>query len=55
MPVICQLCNQSFEKQITNSHLKHAHGTTTAAYKEQFGAKSLIFDCGRENYIWLKK
>jgi len=41
MPVICKLCNQSFDKQINNKHLKFKHNTTTADYKEKFGKDSL--------------
>lgn len=41
MPIICQLCNQSFEKQINNKHLKYKHGISTTQYKSQFGCDSL--------------
>jgi hypothetical protein len=41
MPITCQLCNQTFEKQINNKHLKYKHGISTAEYKDQFGSDSL--------------
>lgn len=41
MSVICQLCNQVFDKQITNRHLKYKHNITTTEYKNQFGKYSL--------------
>lgn len=43
--IICKICNKSFEKQITNSHLKK-HNITTFDYKKKFGQKSL----SSENY-----
>lgn len=41
MPVTCQLCNQTFEKQINNKHLKYKHGISTIEYKARFGHDSL--------------
>jgi hypothetical protein len=41
MFITCQLCNQTFGKQITNKHLKYKHGISTAEYKDQFGLDSL--------------
>jgi len=40
MPIICQLCNREFAKQITNSHLR-SHGTSTQEYRLKFGLHSL--------------
>jgi hypothetical protein len=41
MPITCQLCNQVFEKQINNKHLKYKHGISTSEYKDRFGIDSL--------------
>lgn len=41
MQIICRLCDRSFNKQITNKHLRYAHGVSTAEYKERFGQDSL--------------
>lgn len=41
MPVICKICNQIFQKQITNKHLKFKHNLTTNEYKTLFGKSSL--------------
>ena len=64
MPIICQLCNQSFGKQINNRHLKYAHNITTTEYKLLFGPNSLSSDeyrhekslkaSGKNNPMWGK-
>ena len=41
MPVICQLCQSSFNNLISSSHLKTVHQTTSAKYKQDFGDDSL--------------
>ena len=41
MPVICQLCQKSFEKLVSSTHLRHIHNITSQDYKSQFGPDSL--------------
>jgi hypothetical protein len=41
MPVICQLCQKSFDKLISSTHLKFAHLISSNEYRNQFGASSL--------------
>lgn len=43
MPVICNCCQRSFDKQITNSHLR-SHNMTTEEYKNKYGNDSLASD-----------
>jgi hypothetical protein len=40
MPITCKICGKSFEKLISNSHLK-THNMTTTQYKNQYGTDSL--------------
>ena len=39
--ITCRLCQASFDKIITSTHLKHKHQISSADYKKQFGADSL--------------
>lgn len=41
MSIVCQLCNQKFEKLISSTHLKFSHQMTSSDYKTQFGQDSL--------------
>ena len=41
MSVVCQLCQKSFSKLISSTHLKFTHQISSQEYKTQFGADSL--------------
>jgi len=41
MSIQCQLCQKTFEKLISSTHLKHSHQISSAEYKIQFGNDSL--------------
>ena len=43
MGVKCKICGQTFNKMITNTHLKR-HDMTVAQYKEDYGIESLTSD-----------
>ena len=40
MPVVCQLCQKSFDKIITSTHLK-SHAISSHDYREKYGKESL--------------
>lgn len=41
MPITCKLCNRTFDKLITNKHLKFAHNITVDEYRNRFGSENL--------------
>lgn len=42
MSIKCLICGKDFQKQITSTHLKHAHGMSCQEYKEKFPNSSMI-------------
>lgn len=44
MAIVCQICNQEFEKLVSSTHLKFAHNISSSDYKKLYGNLSLASD-----------